>query len=173
MKGMLRAAVLMLLASALVAPLSAASFKITLKDGGTFESLYKPIDAPWDAQKLLFEDEVGNRIALDKSDVTSVESSVEESGYGHVIDSTTVALGWAPNDLPQEGTPEAAQMAADQAAQQAASSTAGQSSEPIYNVEDIPPTMQIIPSMTPEGQPYIVPAPTRPPANTDESSPPQ
>jgi hypothetical protein len=81
-----------------VAPLSAAVYTVTLKNGSTFESRYQPEDASWDKTKIVFLDEWGNTLALSKDEVDKVESDFEAKGYGKMIDNTTMALGWAPND---------------------------------------------------------------------------
>jgi len=155
------------------APLSAATYTITLTSGGTFSTLYKPIDAPWNPQEVVFYDETGNLIGLAKSDISSIESDVEANGYGHVIDNTTMILGWAPNDKPAD----AGTAPADQSAQSGvAGPQPGGSEEPIYDIGNIPPTMQILPSATPGGPVYAAPAaspaPTEQPA-TSEQIPPQ
>jgi hypothetical protein len=64
-------------------------------------------------------------------------------------------LGWAPNDAPEAGT---AEDQARQAAIEAAGRAQGPAAEPIYDVENVPATMQVIPSYTPEGQPFVIPA---------------
>lgn len=89
-----------------VAPLSAAIYTVTLKNGATFESRYQPEDASWDKSMIVFLDEWGNTIALAKDQVDKVESDFEAKGYGKMIDNTTMSLGWAPNDAaapPEEG----------------------------------------------------------------------
>jgi hypothetical protein len=89
-----------------VAPLSAAVYTVTLKNGGTFESRYQPEDASWDKTMIVFLDEWGNTVALPKDQVDKVESDFEAKGYGKMIDNTTMSLGWAPNDAatpPEEG----------------------------------------------------------------------
>ncbi len=106
-----------------VAPLSAAIYTVTLKNGSTFESRYQPEDASWDKTMIVFLDEWGNTVALPKDQVDKVESDFEAKGYGKMIDNTTMSLGWAPNDSaapPEEGeegaggAPPAAQPGAEQ-----------------------------------------------------------
>ena len=161
MSRWLRTSSAVALALLFVAPASAAIFVIHLNNGTTFETRFEPRDTEYDANKIMFLDEVGNLVAVAKSEVARIESDVEASGYGHVIDDTTIALGWAPNDAPEAGTAE------DQARQdaiQAAGRTQGPAAEPIYDVENVPATMQVIPSYTPEGQPFVIPAQVPPPA---------
>ncbi|HEX9801376.1 MAG TPA: hypothetical protein VGC00_14545 [Thermoanaerobaculia bacterium] len=158
----LRTASLVAAALVVVAPASATVYVIQLHGGGTFETRFEPQDASYDAGKIIFLDELGVLVALDKADVATIESDVEVSGFGHVIDDTTIALGWAPNDAPEVGS---AQDQARQAAIDAENAgPSGPAPEPIYDVENVPATMQIIPSFTAEGPSYVIPAPAPPPA---------
>jgi len=154
----MRTVALALAAACVAVPASAIVFTVQLTNGSSFVSRYEPVDAPYDASKTVFVDETGLLIALDKSDIASIKSDVETTGFGHVIDNTTLALGWAPNDAPDPGTPEAQNRLASQQAANAGAAEA--SEEPIYDTESVPPTMQVIPSFTVEGQPYAVPAPS-------------
>jgi hypothetical protein len=43
--------------------------------------------------------EVGNWAALPLDHVESIASSTETHGFGTVLNTTTIVLGWAPNDL--------------------------------------------------------------------------
>jgi len=151
------------------APASAAVFVIHMNNGARFETRFRPLDAEYDVNKLVFVDEVGNLIALPKAEIVNVESDVESLGYGHMIDDTTLALGWAPNDAPLEGTP---QDQARQAAVAAANAPSGPAAEPIYDVENVPATMTVIPSYTPEGQPFVIPAQPMAPASPPAAEPP-
>lgn len=99
----LRLALGFLTAVALVAvPATAEVFTIKLQNGSIFESRYQPMEADWDPEQIVFVDELGMKIALAKADVESVTSAVETSGFGTVIDSTTIDLGFLPNDMPTE-----------------------------------------------------------------------
>lgn len=158
----LRTGWVMAAAFALAAPASAAIFVIHMHNGTTFETRYEPQEAEYDAGKVVFVDEVGVLLALAKAEIERIESDVEASGYGHVIDNTTIALGWAPNDAPEAGSPEDLAQQAEAAAAEAESGTATEG--PFYDTESLPPTMQVIPSTTPEGQSYVIPA--APPAAT-------
>ncbi len=92
------------LAAALAAvPASAELFTVSLQNGTTFESLYRPEEAPWDTNKVLVRTDVGNWISIAKSDIASVVSETEVGGFGTVIDNSTVELGMSANDAP---TPE-------------------------------------------------------------------
>ena len=76
----------------------ATTYVVTLGSGATFESRYKPKRAPWDAGKVLVYTEVGNWISLSRADIASIKNSNESKGFGKVLNTTTVELGWAPND---------------------------------------------------------------------------
>jgi hypothetical protein len=158
----LRSAFMVAAALLVVAPASATVFVVHLHDGATFETRFEPQDAFYDPGKVVFYDEIGVLVALHKSDIAKIEADIEVSGFGHVIDDTTIAVGWAPNDAPEAGSPldQMRQAAID--AENAGPSTVG--AEPIYDVENVPATMQIIPSFTAEGPSYVIPAPAPPPA---------
>jgi len=95
-------AVLMLFA---VVPAMAGVFRVQLKNGNTFETRYKPKVAEWDENKVVFLTGVGNRITLHKDDVVDITHDSQVRGFGTVIDTTTIVLGWAPNDAPTESDP--------------------------------------------------------------------
>lgn len=97
--ALLGAAVL-LVASLFAAPLSAEIFKIRMKSGNEFVSKYKPRQAWYSEDKLLIMTEAGNIVALDKSEIETVESDLESRGFGVVIDTTTIMVGVRPNDMP-------------------------------------------------------------------------
>lgn len=155
-----RALVLVVVAMAVSAPLSAALYTVTLTNGTTFSSRYKPLDAPWDVGKVVLLDETGNVISLAKSEIDSVESDIGSRGFGHMLDDTTMAFGWAPNDKGES----------DYDAPIASSDVgSGESAEPIYNVNETPslpvfytvPTDSIVPQTIVAPPP---PAPAPPPA---------
>lgn len=162
----LRAIAWTLVAALAALPASAAIYTIQLKSGDSFESRYAPKDASWDPQKVVFVDEVGNLIAIGKSDIDTIKSDIESAGYGHMLDDTTMMLGRAPNDAPEPGTP-----AAERAAQQGAEPAAGPAAEPIYEPNASPPTMQVLPASTPGGNVYVTaaPAPEPPPSEPPPS----
>jgi hypothetical protein len=151
-----RALVLAALAVAASAPLAAAQYTITLTNGLRFESRYRPRDAEYDAQKLVFIDGLGNTIAVAKSDVASVDTDSDARGYGHMLDDTAMAFGWAPNDK-GEYDPRAP----------IASSDTGptEPEEPIYNVNETPalPVFYTVPTDAVAPQ-TVAPAPAPPPA---------
>lgn len=86
-----------------VTPASAELYYVHLKNGKTFETRYQPQEASWDSNQVLFLTEMGNWIAVSKDDLSDVEINSEVKGFGKVIDSTTIALGPAPNDAPVPG----------------------------------------------------------------------
>ena len=103
-----------------VAPLSAAIYTVNLKNGTSFETRYEPRDAPWDSGKIVLLNEWGNLISIAKDEVDEVNSDFESKGYGSMLDDTTMALGWAPNDAVDPTTPEGQEaLAAASAAEQA------------------------------------------------------
>jgi hypothetical protein len=93
---------LLLVASLLAAlPAAADVYTIRLSNGGTFESRYQPKQAAWDATLVTFVDETGTEIALPQAMIAEVTSQSEVKGYGRVLDTTTIDLGFMPNDLDQ------------------------------------------------------------------------
>jgi len=92
---------LLALAAALAAPpLGAELYTVTLTSGATFQSRYQPEEAPWDAQVVLLRTDVGNWISLSRAEISQVVAETENKGFGRVIDSNTVELGMAANDMP-------------------------------------------------------------------------
>lgn len=151
-----RALVLAAMATALAAPLVAAEFTVYLTNGTTFESRYEPRDAEWDAQKIVLIDGAGNTISLSKGEVDRVESDIGSKGFGHMLDDTTMAFGWAPNDK-GEYDPNAEPASSEVESTEAA--------EPIYNVNESPalPVFYTVPTDAVAPQ-TVVPAPAPPPA---------
>src|SRR6185295_19208755 len=82
----------------LAAPIAAETYLLTLQNGTTIQSRYQPQESSWDAGMGLFMTETGNWIGMKKADIASVEQENNLRGFGFVINPTTVALGWAPND---------------------------------------------------------------------------
>ena len=95
---------------------SAGTYVVTLHSGAKFESRYKPTVAGWDANKVMILAESGNWVALSRADIATVRSTSESRGLGFVINNSTIALGWAPND---NLTPEQQLVADDLAAREA------------------------------------------------------
>ncbi len=82
------------------APLTAEVYTVTLTNGNTFETQYRPRFASAEGDKILLITEQGNWISLLRSDIADVTSQTEMRGFGKVINTTTIELGEAPNDLP-------------------------------------------------------------------------
>ncbi len=93
----------------------AASFTVTLANGTSFETRYRPMTAEWDTNYAMLRTDQGNWIALKKSEIVDVTSVTEMAGFGFQINETTVFLGWSAS----EG------LVTDEAAANAANGTAG------------------------------------------------
>lgn len=85
---------------AIAVPMHAEVFTVKLTNGATFESRYQPKQAAWDPNVVTIIDETGLLVALPKDLISSVSSQTEMKGFGKVIDTTTIDLGYAPNDMP-------------------------------------------------------------------------
>jgi hypothetical protein len=107
----------------------AAVYTVKLANGASFDSRYQPQRASWDADKVVLLTEYGNQIAFPASDIEAVTIDTDAKGFGHQLDATTIALGWAPNDAIDPNTEEGQAMLAAEA--QAAASAA--SAPPVYN----------------------------------------
>ena len=98
---------LLLLAGAGAA--AAGTFTVTLTNGTTFNTRYRPVEAEWDDSIVLIHTDRGNPIALKKDELADVTSSVEESGFGYQVDTTTLFVGWSPLDPVEEEGEEGSQ----------------------------------------------------------------
>ena len=76
----------------------AASYSVTLSNGTSFDTRYKPMTAEWDSNYAMLRTDQGNWIAIKKSEIVDVVSSVNASGFGYQIDDTTVFLGWSATE---------------------------------------------------------------------------
>ena len=81
-------------------PATAEVYTVSLHSGQTFDSLYRPQEAPWDSNKVLLRTDVGNWISVPKSDIATVTSATELGGFGTVIDNSTIELGMSAHDMP-------------------------------------------------------------------------
>lgn len=104
-------------------PAAAEVYTIRLSNGTTFESRYQPKQAAWDANLVTFVDETGTEIALPQAVIADVVAQSEQKGYGRVLNTSTVDLGFMPNDLDQSQQVMAQVAAMNPAGQFAASST--------------------------------------------------
>lgn len=89
-----------------VAPAAAEIYTVKLANGNEFDTQYRPKEAGWDSDVILLLSDVGNWIAVERADIVEVEVATEREGFGKVIDTHTVALGWAPNDAPTDNPEE-------------------------------------------------------------------
>lgn len=96
----LRPLVLVVVFALAALPAAAGDWVVELENGSQLVSRYQPRESTWDPGVVLLMTADGNTIGLSRSDIVSVRSDIESRGFGTVIDSKTVALGWAPNDLP-------------------------------------------------------------------------
>jgi len=80
----------------LAGSLAAETFTVTLDNGNTLLTRYKPQLSPDGATAYLLTD-MGNWVSYDKAAIVSVISDLESRGFGKVIDTTTISLGIAPN----------------------------------------------------------------------------
>lgn len=95
------AAAIVLCASA--SPAAAEIFHVELADGEVFDTRYQPEEASWDSTLVLLLTDTGNWIAVPKAEISAITTETENKGFGQVIDTTTVVLGWAANDAPLPG----------------------------------------------------------------------
>lgn len=93
----------LLVALALLAvPASADVYYVTLTNGTVVETARQPQQASWDPNMVLLLTEVGNWVGFPKDEVQSVRSEDPTQGFGIRISDKAIALGRAPNDLPDE-----------------------------------------------------------------------
>lgn len=91
------------LATLVLAPAVANMYTVHLTNGATFETRYQPKAVAGDNSKVLFVTDVGNRIYLHRDDISEITHSSDVQGFGTMINTTTISLGWAPNDNPAPG----------------------------------------------------------------------
>jgi len=95
----------MLTATALLlaaGPVTAEVYSVTLKNGGIIQSRQAPQAAGYKEDVILVLTEVGNWAALAVDDIATIESDTEARGFGTILDTTTIVLGWAPNEDAEE-----------------------------------------------------------------------
>lgn len=98
----------LLLVLALVAVLTAPAaladiYHVILQNGESYESLYPPEEAAWDAGTLLVQTETGNWVGVARDRIVRVESETEIRGHGQRIDATTIYMGRTSNAAPAPG----------------------------------------------------------------------
>lgn len=91
------------LALLVVLPAAAEYHTVKLKNGNSFDTLYRPRLASEGGDKVLVITETGNWISLPVSAIESVTSHLEARGFGKVINTTTILIGTAPNDAEVPG----------------------------------------------------------------------
>lgn len=162
MERPVRVLVCALAAAVAAAPLVAATYKIQLANGNSFETRYEPEDASYDSGKVVFLDETGLLITLSKGDIVSIESDFEAKGYGRMINTTTMEFGWAPNDAAEGGEGGGA---ADPLAQVQQAIQAQQQQTTTFNQFVEPDALQGMPgnwvggSFSTPPQPVVIPVP--------------
>ena len=94
------------LVTLVAAPALAEVYSLTLSNGATFTTRYRPSQSPNRPDTTQILTEFGNWIALPTSQIESITADTESKGYGTVLDTTTIAIGWAPNErsAPGEGS---------------------------------------------------------------------
>ena len=98
----LRITVLALLALGTAAAAHAEYFTVTLTNGTSFQTRYRPVPAEWDENVVMINTDRGNWIGLLASEVADVTSHAETTGFGYQLDTTTLFVGWAPSDIDDE-----------------------------------------------------------------------
>ena len=94
-----RLIVLTLLALAAASAAHAAIFTVTLTNGTTFQTRYRPVPADWDENVVMINTDRGNWIGLRTDEIADVSSQAESSGFGYQLDTSTLFVGWSPNDI--------------------------------------------------------------------------
>ncbi len=88
-----------LLALAAASAAQAAIFTVTLTNGTTFQTRYRPVPAEWDENVVMINSDRGNWIGLRADEIADVSSQAETSGFGYQLDTSTLFVGWSPNDI--------------------------------------------------------------------------
>ena len=102
----LATAIGLLLTTFVVAPSAASAYRVKMHNGNEFVTAYKPVHADWDPSKLMLLTAQGNLIALDEADIAEVVHDLEVQGFGRVIDTTTIEVGYTANMTQQEVAPD-------------------------------------------------------------------
>lgn len=88
------------LAALAVLPAAAELYTVELTNGYALDTRYRPKLDPRDPDKVFFLTDQGTWISIPRNQVHDVTSQTEMRGFGKVINTTTIDLGWAPNDTP-------------------------------------------------------------------------
>jgi hypothetical protein len=97
--GLLALAVLTLTATA--TPAQAEVFHVKMRNGSTVDTLYQPQQAAFDPNVVILLSDAGNWIGINQRDIESVRSESDIHGFGVALNFNTIAIGWAPNDAPE------------------------------------------------------------------------
>ena len=85
-------------------PANAEVYHVKLHNGSVIDTAYQPVQCTWDPNMVLIMTDVGNWIGLDQKAIESVESETQVRGFGVAINTSTIAIGWAPNDAADPST---------------------------------------------------------------------
>ena len=96
---------LLVVLALLAVPASADVYFVTLTNGTVVETARQPQQASWDPNMVLLLTEVGNWVGFPKDEVKNVRAEDPTQGFGIRISDKAIALGRAPNDLPDETRP--------------------------------------------------------------------
>jgi hypothetical protein len=88
-------------------PAQAEVYHVKLRNGTSIDTAYQPQQAPWDPTLVVLLTDSGNFVGLPQKDVESVSTESEVRGFGVSLNFNTVAIGWAPNDVPEPTAPNA------------------------------------------------------------------
>ncbi len=69
------------------------TFTVHLTNGHEFTTLRQPKEADWDESLMIILTDAGNWIAIPKDSVDIVSASVQEAGFGTILDSKTILMG--------------------------------------------------------------------------------
>ncbi len=71
--------------------------KVVLKNGKIFETRYQPQKQNYFGKEyLVFYTDIANKVAIPLEEVEEVSSEIEETGFGKIINTTTIDLGIIP-----------------------------------------------------------------------------
>ncbi|HVT60130.1 MAG TPA: hypothetical protein VHR45_17265 [Thermoanaerobaculia bacterium] len=108
-RNWVRVSLTLLLVALLAAPAAAEIFHVKLRNGALIDSRYKPEQASWDPNVVLLLSDEGNWIGIYQQDIENIEPESTVRGFGVQLNFNTVAIGWAPNDLPDAAAQPAGQ----------------------------------------------------------------
>jgi hypothetical protein len=103
-RSLSRAGLVLVVLALIALPASADVFYVTLTNGTVIETARQPQQASWDPNMVLLLTEVGNWVGFPKEEVKNVRSEDPTQGFGIRISDKAIALGRAPNDLPEAKT---------------------------------------------------------------------